>query len=72
MVKKIRIRDVGDFEIQKDYLHINSRPRLKTYDKGKYKEVQFNSFVDYINPTYQPGYDYEGGEIFIMVLSEEL
>jgi hypothetical protein len=67
MIKEIEIKCVGKFEI--NLMHRGNRPRLKTFDKGIYKEVSFNSFVDYVEPIYQLGYDYNGNEIQIMVVN---
>jgi len=69
MIKEIEIKDVGKFEIRHDLLHRGNRPRLKTFDKGIYKEVSFNSYVDYLEPTYQLGFDVNGNEIQIRVLN---
>ena len=69
MIKEIEIKCVGKFEIKHDLMHRGNRPRLKTFDKGIYKEVSFNSFVDYVEPIYQLGYDYNGNEIQIMVVN---
>jgi hypothetical protein len=65
MVLKIEIEGIGEFDIKHDLLHRGNRPRLKTYHKGIFREVSFNSFEDYLNPTYQRGFDYEGTEIQI-------
>ncbi len=68
MINEIEIKDVGKFKIKHDLLHRGNRPRLKTYDKGLYKEVSFNSYIDYLKPTYQLGFDYNGNEIQIKVI----
>jgi len=70
MIEKIEIKGVGKLEIRHDLLHRGHRPRLKTFDKGIYKEVSFNSYIDYVKPTYQLGYDYNGNEIQIRVIDE--
>lgn len=70
MIKEIEIKDVGKFEIRHDLMHRGNRPRLKTFDKGIYKEVSFNYFYDYAEPTYQLGFDYNGNEIQIRVIDE--
>ena len=69
MIKEIEVKNVGFFEVKHDLMHRGNRPRLKTFDKGIYKEVSFNSFVDYIKPIYQLGYDYNGKEIQIRVVN---
>ena len=68
MINEIEIKDVGKFKIKHDLLHRGNRPRLKTYDKGLYKEVSFNSYIDYLKPTYQLGFDYNGNDIQIKVI----
>lgn len=69
MIKEIEIKSVGKFEIKHDLMHRGNRPRLKTFDKGIYKEVSFNCFIDYVEPIYQLGYDYNGNEIQIRVVN---
>ena len=68
-IKEIEVKGVGNFEIRHDLMHRGNRPRLKTFDKGIYKEVSFNSFVDYLASIYQLGYDYNGNEIQIRVVN---
>lgn len=68
MVREIEIKGVGSFEIKHDLLHRGHRPRLETHSNGLYKEISFNSFIDYIEPTYQLGFDYSGNEIQIKIL----
>ena len=69
MIKEIEIKGAGKFEIKHDLMHRGNRPRLKTFDKGIYKEVSFNSFIDYLEPIYQLGYDYNGNEIQIRIVN---
>ena len=74
MIRKIEIKGIGKFEIRHDLMHRGVRPRLKTFDKGKYKEVQFDSYRDDLEQyqlasKWQRGYDYEGNEIQIRVVN---
>ena len=41
-----------------------------TQTKKRFKEVQFNSYVDYIKQPFQNGYDYNGEAIRIKVIKE--
>ena len=70
MILIIDIKGHGRFNVDRDFMHRGTRPRLQLEAKGRFKEVQFNSFVDYEKPTYQPGYDLEGKEIEIKVIKE--
>jgi len=71
-VKKIEIQGHGALEVKHDYLHRGNRPRLVTYDKDRFKEVQFDSYEE--NPLkhnqWQLGWDYNGDEIKIKVTQE--
>lgn len=70
MILEIEIQGVGRYKVKHDLLHRGHRPRLKTFDNGIHREVSFNSFVDYLKPTYQKGFDYKGNEIMIRVTDE--
>ena len=71
-ILKIEILGHGEFKVKRDFTH---RPRcyLKTFDKGRFKEVQFDSLNRDIecyetrNP-FQRGYDSNGDEIKIKIL----
>lgn len=71
-ILKIEIEGHGEFKVRADMLH-RHKSYLKTFDKGRFKEVQFNSYNKDIecyttrNP-FQDGYDYNGDEIRIKVL----
>ena len=68
-ILRIEIEGHGEFDIKADMTH-RSRNYLKTFDEGRFKEVQFDSCVAdgeaYLkrNP-FQKGYDYNGDEIKI-------
>ena len=73
-IKKIEIEGHGEFIIKADMLH-RSRSYLKTYDKGRFKQVQFDSYTEdiemYVNRnSFQKGYDYNGKEIRIKVINK--
>lgn len=68
-ITKIEIEGHGEFKVKDDLLH---RPKsyLKTFDKGRFKQVQFNYYFDYVEPQFQEGYDYSGQPIRIKVLEQ--
>ena len=74
-IKTIEIAGHGFFLIKDDLLH---RPKsyLKTYTDGRFKEVQFDSYIKDYTECYphrfpfQKGYDYNGKEIQIRVVEE--
>ena len=73
MIKKVEIKGFGLFKIKNDYLH-RGISRLETYDTGRFKKIQFNSYIKDIESTYplrslfQKGYDINGNEIEIKVI----
>ena len=73
MIKKVEIKGFGLFEIKNDYLHLGIS-RLETYDSGRFKKIQFNSYIKDIEKAYplrspfQNGYDINGNEIEIKVI----
>jgi len=71
MIIQIEIDGIGFFDVKHDLMHRGNRPRLKTFDKNEYREVSFNSYIDYAEPIYQKGYDYYGNEINIRVISQK-
>jgi len=67
MIKRIEIRDVGQFDVTADMTH---RPRkyLKLKEAKKpYHQVQFDS-LDRDIPDWQRGYNNNGDEIKIRIL----
>ncbi len=75
-ITKIEIQGFGEFEIKHDYLHRGNRPRLVTFDKGRFKEVQFDDYIENYEEFYplrspfQKGYDYQTQEILIRIVNQ--
>jgi len=67
IIHNVEIEGFGEFSIKHDYRH-RGRSRLVTFEKGRFKEVQFNSFDYRKTFEYQDGYDYESSEIRIKVI----
>lgn len=67
----VEIKGIGEFKIKHNYLHRGNNPRLMTFEKNKYKWLQFDSY----NPTYkeeiwQKGYDLELNNIELRIISK--
>lgn len=64
---EVEIKGFGVFKIKHNYLH-RGRSRLVTYDTARFKEIQFDSYIENPRNPFQRGYDYNGEEILIKVL----
>lgn len=66
---KIEIENVGIFEIKQNLLH-RENSRIITFDKGKYKTIQFNSYrKDLLDHVWQLGYDEDINKIYIRFIN---
>lgn len=66
---KVEIKDIGIFEIKHNYLHRGLNPRIVTFEKGKYKCLQFNGYrEDILAKYFQDGFDFELNKIQIRLI----